>query len=65
MTDTPKVPETPNADDAIEEIVELVFETNYALTIAAFIAGALIIAGIVYYIGSRNDESEDATNAAD
>lgn len=64
MTDTPKMPETPDtSSETVDEIVELVFRTNPALVLAAFVAGALIIAGIVYYIGTRTEEGE--SDAAD
>lgn len=62
MTETPKTPETPETPD-LESITELVFQTNPLLVLAAFVAGALIIAGIVYYIGTRTEEGEsDATD---
>lgn len=68
MTDTPK-PDTEaateTAAEAVEDIVELVFRTNPALVLAAFVAGALLIAGIVYYMGTRTIEAEGETDAAD
>lgn len=62
MTDTPKVPETPETP-AVDEIVEVIFQDRYGLVIVAFIAGALIVAGIVYLIGTRMQEGN--TDAAD
>lgn len=66
MTDTPKVPDagTDGVADAIDDIVEVIFEDHYGMAILAFIAGALIVAGIVYVIGSRTSDAEDTTNAA-
>lgn len=62
MTETPKVPETPETP-SVDEIVEVIFEDHYTLAIMAFIAGALIVAGIVYLIGTRTVEGE--SDAAD
>ena len=61
MTDTPKVPES--AAGAVDDIVEVIFEDHYGLAILAFIAGALIVAGIVYAIGSRTQSQEGASDA--
>lgn len=64
MTDTPKVPDTETPD--VGEIVEVIFEDHYTLAIAAFIAGALIVAAVVYWMGTRSvEQSEDTPNAAD
>lgn len=63
MTDTPKVPETPDA--SVDDIVEVIFEDHYTLAIVAFIAGALIVAGIVYMIGVRSIAREGETDATD
>ena len=63
MTDTPKVPDAPAGTDSVEEIVEVIFRDHYGLAILAFVAGALVIAGIVYVIGTRMQEGE--TDAAD
>ena len=65
MTDTPKPPETPETPEVIEDIVELVFKTNPALILLAFVAGAVVIAGIVYYMGTRTVETESENDAAD
>lgn len=62
MTETPKVPDAPETPK-VDDIVEVIFEDHYALAVMAFIAGALIVAGIVYWIGSRTVEGEsDAEN---
>ncbi len=60
-------PKTPDAPDApsVDDIVEVIFEDHYVLAIAAFIAGALIVAGIVYMIGLRMQAKEGETDAAD
>lgn len=63
MTDTPKVPETPATD--IDEIVEVIFEDHYMLAIATFIAGALIVAAVVYWMGTRSIEQEGSSDATD
>lgn len=62
MTETPKVPDS--AAEAVDEIVEVIFEDHYMLAVAAFIAGALIVAAVVYMIGSRNVASEGESDAA-
>lgn len=53
------------AGGAVDDIVEVIFEDHYLLAIAAFIAGALIVAGIVYAIGLRMQQQEGLTDAAD
>lgn len=53
MAETPKTPST-------DPIIELVETTNPMYLALAFIAGAVIVAAIVYYIG-RN--AEDTSNA--
>lgn len=58
----PKTPEA--AADAVDEIVEVIFEDHYALAVAAFIAGALIVAGIVYLIGTRMTDQEEGGDAS-
>ncbi len=58
-------PKTPDAAGAVDDIVEVIFEDHYTLAIAAFIAGALIVAGIVYMIGLRMQAKEGETDAAD
>lgn len=65
MSDTPAVPDgaADSVADAVDDIVEVIFEDHYGMAILAFIAGALIVAGIVYIIGSRMNDPEDATNA--
>ena len=65
MTDTPKVPEGAGdgAANTVDDIVEVIFEDHYMLAIIAFIAGALIVAGIVYVIGTRMVSEEGNTDA--
>lgn len=53
------------ASGTVDEIVEVIFEDHYTLAIVAFIAGALIVAGIVYMIGVRMQAQEGTTDAAD
>jgi hypothetical protein len=67
MTDAPKVPDgaADAAAGAVDDIVEVIFEDHYTLAIVAFIAGALIVAGIVYMIGTRMVQQEGDTDAAD
>lgn len=60
----PKTPDGGSAADAAEEIIEVIFEDHYVLAVAAFIAGALLIAGIVYLIGTRMTDAEENTDAA-
>lgn len=40
--------------EAPEAIIELVETTNTAYVLLAFIAGAMIVAGIVYYLGAKH-----------
>ncbi len=63
MTDA-KTPDGAAVADAVDDIVEVIFEDHYALAVAAFIVGALLVAVVVYMIGSRmNDgETSDATD---
>lgn len=53
MTDTPK---TPSSEP--EQIIELVdvVTNNPWLIVAAFIIGAAIVAGVVFYLGRDKDE---------
>lgn len=64
MTDGPKTPDAPNLGDAADEIVEVIFENHYTLAVLTFIAGALLVATIVYVIGHRNDVQEGSSEDA-
>ena len=58
MADTVKsTTKTPDPDP----IIELVETVNVAYVVLAFIAGALIVAGIVYYIGTQHVETQGET----
>lgn len=59
----PVAPVTESAANAAEDIVEVIFEDHYMLAVAAFIVGAVLVAGIVYMIGVRNLAREGQDNA--
>jgi hypothetical protein len=67
MTEQPKVPDGDGnaVTEAAEKIVEVVFDDHYGLALLAFVAGAILIAGIVYYMGTRTVETESENDAAD
>lgn len=48
--------------DPSETIIELVEAVNWAYVFLAFVAGAVIVAGIVYYMG-RNAIAEESNDA--
>lgn len=58
MTEPTKKPDTPNA----EQVIEFVQDINPMYLLLAFLAGAVIVAAIVYAMGSKalTEETPDA-----